>query len=65
MATATQTAPSLLTIAAAADACSLSQKSVRRAIDAGDLPHVRFGRAVRIPADALRAWIASKTVSAR
>lgn len=55
----------LLTTSTAAEITSLSEKTIRRAIDSGELPHVRFGRAVRIPLVAVQAWIDQRTVAAR
>jgi excisionase family DNA binding protein len=38
----------------------LGRTRVYALIAGGELPSVRIGRSVRVPADALRAWIASK-----
>ena len=46
----------------AAEAIGLGRSTVYAMIASGDLPSVRVGaggRAVRIPVDALRAWIAA------
>lgn len=38
----------------------VSQRTVRRLIERGELPTVRIGRCVRIPADAARQWVQNK-----
>ncbi len=43
------------TIAEYAMALKISQQTVRRAIANGEIPTIRFGRSVRIPASALDA----------
>jgi excisionase family DNA binding protein len=46
----------LVTIAAAAERISVSEKTVRRLISSGELPARRIGaRSIRIPLDALDA----------
>lgn len=35
----------------------LSSRTVRRLIDRGEIPVVKVGRAVRIPAQSVRSWI--------
>jgi excisionase family DNA binding protein len=50
--------PQMLTVAAAAHALSLSQSFVRRLIVEGRLPAARFGRALRVPAEGLAAFVA-------
>lgn len=46
--------PAVYTIAQFAEVCSTSQRTVRRAIDAGDIPVVTLGdRTILIPASAL------------
>ena len=47
----------LLTIPEAAVSLRLSRAKVYRLIDVEGLPVVRFGRAVRVSAKALEAWI--------
>lgn len=39
----------------------VSIRTVRRMIERGEIPAVRLGRLVRIPADAIRAWVAQKS----
>jgi excisionase family DNA binding protein len=46
-----------LTVAEAADELCISPKHLRRAIDRGDLPTHRFGRAVRIARTDLEQFI--------
>ena len=35
----------------------VSTRTVRRMLERGDLPTVRIGRSVRIPAEAVRTWV--------
>jgi excisionase family DNA binding protein len=44
---------------------SLSERFVYGAIESGDLPAVRLGRAVRIPRDAFEKWLADKEAQAK
>lgn len=37
----------------------LSTQTVRRMVDRGDLPVIKIGRAVRIPAAAVHQWVAN------
>lgn len=46
-----------------ADALALGRTTVYGMIQRGELPTLRIGAAVRIPIDALREWIAERTVS--
>jgi len=46
----------LLTIPEVADMCGLSQKSIRRAIDRGDLPAMKLCSRLRISPDDVAAW---------
>ena len=50
----------LLRPAEAADAMSVSRARAYELIAAGVIPHIRIGTSIRVPADALRAWIASQ-----
>jgi len=56
--------PLLLTIPEAAVSLRLSRAKVYRLIDFEGLPVVRFGRAVRVSAKALEAWIERREQSA-
>ena len=51
----------LLTIPEAAEALRLGTSSVKQMIRSGELPIVRYGRAVRIPRSGLEQWVASRT----
>ncbi|WP_162559968.1 helix-turn-helix domain-containing protein [Methylotetracoccus oryzae] len=42
----------------------ISVRTVRRLIEAGELPVVRIGRRLTVPVDGLRAWVASHTQTA-
>ncbi len=53
-----------LRVADVAQTLSVSPRLVYKMIDNGDLPAVQLGRAVRIPMDALRQWIADKEAEA-
>ncbi|MSQ35345.1 MAG: DNA-binding protein [Dehalococcoidia bacterium] len=53
----------LLEINEAAQAVGLSGETLRRAIKAGELPHLRCGRAIRIPAVSLRQWVVNRTTN--
>lgn len=49
----------LLSIKELANACRLSEKAIRRAIDDGELPAVKLRSRLRITPQDLEAWIAS------
>jgi excisionase family DNA binding protein len=49
--------PLALTLTAAARALSVSPRNVRRLLDAGELQRIRIGRAVRVTAASLRAYV--------
>lgn len=49
--------PLALTIAAAAEALSVSPRTVRRLIDRGELAPIRIGRSVRLSTEDLHAYI--------
>jgi excisionase family DNA binding protein len=55
----------LLSIKEVATACQLSEKAVRRAIDAGELPAVKLRSRLRVVPQDLEAWIASCRQSGR
>ena len=44
-----------------ARALGLGRSKVYELMATGNLPTVRIGRAVRVPADALRDWVAART----
>lgn len=52
----------LLTVPEAARRLSLGRATTYQLVRRGELPSVRVGRAVRVPARALEAWIAARTV---
>lgn len=45
----------------AAARVELSETTIREAIDRGDLPAYRVGRAIRIDVEDLRNWLKSRT----
>jgi len=55
----------LLTVAQAAEALNIKVATVRAWLVQGKLPRVSCGRAVRIPAAAIREFIERNTVPAR
>ena len=54
------TARLLLTPAETAEALGIGRSKVYTLLATGALPTVRLGGSVRVPVDALRAWIASQ-----
>ena len=50
----------LVKIPEAARALSLGRSMLYRLVGSGEIPIVRIGGAVRIPADGLRAWVAAQ-----
>lgn len=54
------TEPHLLTLAGAGAVLAVSARTVRRLIDAGDLPPVRIGRSLRVRSIDVRAYIDSR-----
>ena len=44
-----------------AEKTGLGRSKVYELMATGNLPTVRIGRAVRVPADALRNWVAART----
>lgn len=54
--------PDLVTLAAAAERLSLSDRTIRRAISAGELPGHKFGKAIRVSLAELDRWVASKVI---
>ena len=57
---ATSPEPLLLTVRQAARALALCDKTLRELTKRGELPCIRYGRAVRYDIADLRAWIAAK-----
>jgi excisionase family DNA binding protein len=55
--------PLLLTIPQAAAVLSIGRTTVYELIGAGDLESVHIGRSVRLPVDALRAFVDQQRVS--
>ncbi|WP_205082896.1 helix-turn-helix domain-containing protein [Paracraurococcus ruber] len=55
---ARRAAPGLLSVPAVAERLDVSVKTVRRMIDAGELPAHRVGRLVRVSADDLLVFLA-------
>jgi excisionase family DNA binding protein len=53
----------LLTAREAAAALSISARKLWSLTASGEVPHVRIGRAVRYPADALTEWVAQRTAA--
>jgi excisionase family DNA binding protein len=49
----------------AAEAIGIGRSKVYELIARGDLPSVRIGASVRVPVDALRAWIARQLEAGR
>jgi excisionase family DNA binding protein len=49
----------------AAEAMGISRSKVYELLASGELPSIRVGKSVRIPADRLRVWIAAQFKSAR
>jgi len=47
----------LLTLPEAAKALSVATRTVRRLIERGELPKVKVARCVRVPAEAVQAWV--------
>ncbi len=56
--------PVLLYVSEAAKMLALSRARVYQMVASGELPHVRFGKAVRIPRAALLRYIERQTVNA-
>ncbi|MGH8651450.1 MAG: helix-turn-helix domain-containing protein [Gammaproteobacteria bacterium] len=47
----------LLTLPEAARTLSVATRTVRRLIERGELPKVKVGRCVRVPVEAVQAWV--------
>jgi excisionase family DNA binding protein len=57
MATPTRAVPRLLSVAQMAEVSGFCTKTVSRWIKAGDLPHHKIGRSIRIAEDDARSFI--------
>jgi putative molybdopterin biosynthesis protein len=53
--------PTLLTVREVARRLSLGRATTYPLVQRGELPSVRIGRAVRVPAQALDRWVAEHT----
>lgn len=58
----TSTPSKFLSLAAASEDLELSERTLRRAISAGELPAYKVGKSVRIRRTDLDAWMESKRV---
>jgi excisionase family DNA binding protein len=54
-----------IAVADVAEMLSITRREVYYMIEAGDLPGIKIGRAVRIPYEALEQWIADKEAEAK
>lgn len=54
----------LLRMAEAAEAMAVSRSTVYELAARGEIPTVRIGSSLRVPADALDRWIAERTKTA-
>jgi putative molybdopterin biosynthesis protein len=54
----------LYSFAEVADTLSLGRATIYDLVNRGELPVVRVGRAVRVPASALDEWVLRKTATA-
>lgn len=63
--TPTITTPPWVTVQQAADHARVHHCTIRRAIQAGDLPASRVGWVIRIALQDLETWLRSKPVRAR
>jgi len=55
----------LMSIAAVAELRDVSEKTVRRLVERGELPCLRVGHLLRVDPDELRAWLYHPEVRAR
>lgn len=60
-----QTTRRWVAAAEVAEMLSVTRREVYYLIEAGELPGIKLGRAVRIPLDALEQWIADKETEAK
>ncbi len=56
--------PRWVAVAEVAEMLSITRREVYYMVEAGELPGVKLGRAVRIPLEALEQWIADKEAEA-
>ena len=49
----------------AAEAIGIGRSKAYELLASGELPSIRIGSSVRVPVDALRAWIERKSAEAR
>ena len=54
--------PAWVPLSAAAERVSLCERTLRRAISAGELPGYKIGKALRVRLDELDAWVMSKAM---
>lgn len=54
-----------LTVAETAEALDISRTSAYELIRRGDLPHIRIGRVIRVPAEALMEWVITSTTTTK
>lgn len=54
--------PAWVPLSIAAERVSLCERTLRRAISAGELPGYKFGKALRVRLDELDAWALSKAM---
>lgn len=53
--------PLTLSVQEAAAALGVGKNTAYDLVRSGTLPHVRIGRTIRVPAEALKEWITSNT----
>lgn len=53
--------PMTLSVREAAQQLGVGRNRVYDLIRAGDLPHLRIGKTIRVPTEHLAAWIAART----
>lgn len=54
-----------LTVAETAEALGISRTSAYELIRRGDLPHIRIGRVIRVPSEALMEWVITSTTTTK
>ena len=55
----------LLNIQETCQELRLGQSTVRALIRTGELPHVRFGKSIRVPRTALNEFLAARTIGGK